>query len=265
MKRRTSISIASLSAAAFLFAAAPSSAQSQSKIGHSTWRRGSGADKGKEPSPLSHIAFELRFGGYYPEVDKKFIGPNAPTPYHDIFGDGPEFYFGMELDWLPLRIPYVGAIGPGFGWGYTNPTGFAKLEGEDTYSQVENYLTIFPMHLSAVLRADELMRRTGVPFVPYGKFGLGLAKWSTGTDEVSVSLDGARGSGVTWGYHLALGGMLELTWLNPRSGVSMQETTGLSHVYLFGEWMNAMLHGMGSRPQLRVGSSSWVLGLAVER
>jgi hypothetical protein len=184
MKRVASVAVASLLAGTLLLATAPASAQGQSRIGASTWRRGSGSDKGKEPSPLSHVAFELRFGGYYPEVDKEFAG--AETPYQNIFGTGPEFYFGLELDWLPIRIPYVGALGPGFGWGYTGPSGVAKDASTGEDSKVENYLTIMPMHLSAVLRADHFMLRNGVPFVPYAKFGFGLAKWSTGTDAVSI-------------------------------------------------------------------------------
>lgn len=30
------------------------------------------------------------------------------------------FYLGAEFDYLPLRIPYVGLVGPGLGWGYTS-------------------------------------------------------------------------------------------------------------------------------------------------
>jgi hypothetical protein len=82
---------------------------------------------------------------------------------------------------------------------------------------------------------------------------------------VSVS-DGVLGSDVTWGIHTALGGMFSLRWLGGRSSTSMRETTGFRDIYIFGEWMGAFLNGLGSRPQMHVGSStSWVLGLAVDR
>ena len=34
--------------------------------------------------------------------------------------------------------------------------------------------------------------------------------------------------------------------------------------YLFGEWMYAGLGGLGSRPQMHIGASTWVAGLAFD-
>ncbi|WP_437817455.1 MXAN_2562 family outer membrane beta-barrel protein [Sorangium sp. So ce1078] len=212
-------------------------------------------------SPQS-FAFELRFAPYSPEVDEEFPGAG---PYEGTFGDGSQFYFGMELDWLPLRLPYVGAIGPGFGWGYTSTSAKAFEAGSDTRAEAEETsFTIMPMHLSAVLRADELMRRTGVPIVPYAKAGLGMGLWYTSSGPGTAEVDGVRGEGITWGTHLALGAMLALNWMDRRASSQLDETTGINHTYFFGEWMYANLDGLGSSSQMHVGTSTWILGLALD-
>lgn len=208
-----------------------------------------------------NFAFELRFGPYYPQVDEEFGGNG---PYTQVFDEDPQFYFGLELDWLPLRIPWVGAIGPGLGWGYTATSAKAKIAGTETDSAQDTSLTIMPMHLSAVARFDELMRRTGIPFVPYLKAGLGLGLWSAGTSSETAEADNVLGRDTTWGLHFALGGMLALNWLDHRSSARLDETMGVNHIYLFGEWMNANLDGLGSRPQMHVGSSSFVFGIAAD-
>lgn len=267
---------------ALLLGASAAAAQQSGAIGDSNWRQTSRPTRRDAYESSQHFAVELRFGPYSPEVDEELgygFGENPMAPYAKTFGepaDGqwetdPQFYFGLELDWQALRIPYVGVIGPGFGWGYTSTSAVAKIVGTQEPSGTDTSLTIMPMHISAVLRADELMRRTGVPLVPYGKLGLGFATWSasttTGDSEVpdpENPMETIAGSGVTWGIHMALGGMLALNWLDGRSAATLDETTSVNHVYLFGEWMNAQLDGLGSRPQMHIGTSTWVLGLTAD-
>jgi len=238
------------------------SALAQSGIPNNNWRQTDRPPRDESIASPQHFAFELRFGPYYPEVDDEFV--NTPGPYERAFGSGGQFYFGLELDWQALRIPYVGAIGPGYGWGITSRSSPAKREGTDIESGQDTSLTIMPLHLSLVLRADELMRRTGIPLVPYGKLGVGFALWWSHSGGDTASYDGVVGKDTTWGIHSALGLMLALNWLDPHSAASLDETTGINHAYLFGEWMNAQLNGLGSRPQMRVGTSTWVLGLALD-
>jgi len=228
---------------------------------------------------------EVRFGPYWPNVDGAFSGSppscaNAsPTtcPYFKTFGSKPNFYFGLELDFTPLRIPYIGAFGPGFGWGWTSASAPAIVHATGLPATGETTsLTIMPMHLSAVLRADELMRRTGVPFVPYVKFGPALGAWtasnSLGTSVVGSGCtvqnpDGAgciKGKGVTWGLNFALGGALSLNFLDPSAASLLEHGSDVAHVYLFGEWMNAILTGFGAPKAMHVGTSTVVVGLAAD-
>ncbi len=210
---------------------------------------------------------ELRFGAYRPDVDAEFGGDG---PYKRVFGDSSQFYLGTEFDWQALRIPYFGTLGPGLGWGYTKRSVAAKITGTSTDSAENTALMIMPWHVSAVARADELMRRTGVPFVPYAKLGLGMAMWSASNAEGVSTYPrdpdplAVRGRGITWGQHFALGAMLALNELDRKAAATLDGAWGVNHAYVFGEWMNAKLDGMGSTPQMHVGSSSWVLGLAFD-
>ena len=281
MSTRFACLLGALFGGALLLGASTAAAQSNSAIGESNWRQGSRSKDRSTYASSQRFAFELRFGPYYPEVDEEFGEPfGEGGPYSRTFGSVSEngtwdtsaqFYFGLEFDWQALRIPYIGAIGPGFGWGFTRTSAPAKITGTLVESGTDTSLTIMPMHFSAVLRADELMRRTGIPIVPYGKFGLGFATWSasttTGVSSVTIEEAGQEprdltGEGITWGIHMALGGMLALNWLDGRAAATLDETTGVNHIYLFGEWMNANLDGLGASDQMHVGSSTWVLGIA---
>jgi hypothetical protein len=269
MRLLPSILIAA-SLAAPLALSAPAAAQT-GRVPGTTWRQRDRTDalRAADSSPQS-FAFEMRFGPYKPEVDES---DNANGAYKRFFGTAAQLYFGLEFDYLPIRIPYVGAIGPGFGWGFTTTSATAPLANGGDSGETTS-LTIMPMHLSAVLRGDELMRRTGVPIVPYVKFGYGLGYWkasdsngtSTRVDAAGKDLtdDANTGVGTTSGYHLALGASLALNFLDPRAIASLDQTMGVNHVYIFAEWMNARLTGLGSKPQMHVGTSTVIAGLALD-
>lgn len=225
---------------------------------HSRWDR---ADRPRYESP-QNFAFEVRFGPYRPEVDEPF-GSNGP--YKRTFGSGDGIYFGLEVDWQALRIPYVGTFGPGFSWGTTTKSANAKLAGTTTSSAEDTYFSVMPMYLAGVLRVDVFAREFGIPLVPYGKFGLGWGLWSTGTDTGVSRRDGVLGKGTTLGPHLALGGMLLLDIIDNSSSAQFDEGTGVNNSYLFVEWMRNNLDGMfTSSPTMHVGTSTWVVGLAFE-
>lgn len=265
--------LAVLGAGVPFLAAAPASAQS-TEVMSTTWRQESRGDALAAGSGSSQLfAFEIRFGPYYPKVDSEFNGKK--TPFTDTFFPksraGTLFYFGLEGDFLPLRIPYVGVFGGGLGWGYTSVSAKSKLVSDPTkVSDQDTSLSIMPMYVAAVLRADELMRRTGIPIVPYGKFGLGLALWkasdgsgkSTYKDlEAKKSFTGAGNSA---GLQFSLGAALSLNFLDSRSAARLDESTGVNHIYLFGEWMDSILNNFGRSPAMRVGTSSFVGGIAFD-
>jgi hypothetical protein len=204
-----------------------------------------------------HAALELRFGPYVPDIDKAF---SSRRPYEEVFGTDKRLYFGLELDWQALRIPSVGTIGPGIGWGYTHMTAPARLASGAGNSAEDTYLGIMPWYGVGVLRVDVLARETSVPLVGYGKVGVGFGLYWTGNDLES------QAKGHTWGMQYALGGMLLLDNFDKQAAQQLDNELGINNTYLFLEWMKADLSGFGGSKMdsLRVGTSTWVLGLAVE-
>src|SRR5262249_44144950 len=85
-----------------------------------SWRRNE-----RPPESPQHFAFELRFGPYRPAIDEDFA--SSPGPYETVFGTDRRLYFGLELDWQALRIPKLGTLGAGFGWGYTRMGANARV------------------------------------------------------------------------------------------------------------------------------------------
>ncbi len=252
-----------LAAAAALVACSLSS-QARADSMTPDWRR---ADRRLHQSPQS-FAFEARIGPYRPQIDEEFS--SGKRPFEQAFGDGRGLYFGFELDWQALRIPHFGSIGPGISWGYTRRSAVAKVAegpyaGQD--SAQSTYLTIMPMYATGVLRVDVLARDFEVPIVPYGKLGLGMALWRASTDNgVSTAPDGTVGKGRTWGTHMALGGMFLLDFLDPSAALGFDEEVGVNNSYLFAEWQWLNLDGqlIEKRPQMHVGTTGWIAGLALE-
>jgi hypothetical protein len=259
-----------LVAGALVLSTLPAEAQSR-HIRKNNWRqrgRGGGIYKGTP----QYLALELRGGPYYPAVDEEFGGPG---PYARYFGDEWRLFLGAEIDWQAYRIPWVGTIGPGFGVGYMSATEKAYADGvlsdgdpsNDETRAGETTLNIMPMHLSVVLRIDELFRRTQFPFVPYAKIGLGYGLWwcTAGSNDCKVvNSSGAEtlGSGASYGVHWALGGSVPLDFLGRREMSALDQETGVNHIHIFAEWYNQNL-GLGAN-QMRIGTSTWMTGMVFE-
>ncbi|MDB4998838.1 MAG: hypothetical protein JWM74_6270 [Myxococcaceae bacterium] len=213
-----------------------------------------------------NFAFELRFAPYTPQIDDdpKLGGAR---PYEKSFGTAPRLELAAEFDWQMVNIPWVGSLGPGISIGTTSMTRPAtKLDG--TPSASEQSLDIYPMYLVAVLRADVFMRKMRIPLVPYAKLGLGYALWRAyttgGTSEAPNGSGTIAGKGSTYGAHAALGLAFQMNSLDPGAGRAFDESLGVNNTYLYAEWMLSSLSNFGSASALRVGTSTWVAGLAFE-
>ncbi len=206
---------------------------------------------------FGHFYFELRFGLYSPDLDGD---PAASTAYEKYFGSDPLFYFGLELDWLPVYIPYVGSLGPGFGWGFASASGKTKVQGTDTEAGSDTGLTLFPMHLSAVFRADGILRELHVPVVPYIKGGFGFVNWSASGPNADVAAKSPEGTST--GLHLAVGGALALNAFDRSAAMAMHQATGIRYANIWAEWMFDDLGGSAS--QLPIATSTVVFGLALD-
>ena len=207
-------------------------------------------------------AFEARFGPYNPRVDSSV--PNG-TPYADTFGDSQRYIAGMEADWQILRIPHLGTLGPGLGWGYTRSSGYARLTSDlNKLSDEKTTLTIMPMYLVGVLRADVFAREFGIPVVPYAKLGMGYALWWSSDGGETAHAGDVSGQGVSYGPQYALGGMFLLDFLDQQTARDADNSLGINNSYVFAEWYASELDAFGSKNRLNVGANTWVLGLAIE-
>jgi hypothetical protein len=229
----------------------PRGAAAEREMGPQSWR---------EPRVLEsaqQFAFELRFGPYRPAIDSPFP---AQKPYESVFGSDGRLAFGLEFDWQLFRIPYVGTLGPGAGWGYTHMSAQARFNTGELSAE-DTDMAIMPMYGVAVLRIDELARRTTIPLVGYAKAGLGYGIYWTGNDVET------QRRGHTWGTHFALGGMFLLDVIDHRSAVEIDNEWGINNTYIFFEWMVSNLDDFkGSRDPsaMHIGTNTWMLGLAFE-
>ena len=221
---------------------------------------GYGYRRGQQSESKQDAAFELRFGRYQPEVDSEVSG----TPFRDTFGTSPRFMMGAELDWQLLRIPHFGTIAPGVGWGLTKFSARAPFTNGSGLSSAKTQLSIMPMYLVGVVRADVLPRDLKIPLVPYAKLGMGYALWWSSDGNEAADDRGKAGKGASYGLTYALGAMFLLDVLSPDDAVTADGITGINNSYIFAEWFRPQLDGFGSSKVLDVGSSSWVVGLAIE-
>jgi hypothetical protein len=204
---------------------------------------------------------EVRFGAYNPRVDSSVPG----TPYADTFGDKTRYMVGFEGDWQLARIPHLGTLGPGLGWGFTRASGLARLTASpDKLSDEQTSLSIMPIYLVAVLRADVLPRELGIPIVPYAKLGLGTALWWSSDGGQTAYAGDVKGTGISYGPQYAIGGMFLLDILDQQTARDADVSLGINHSYLFGEWYGSELDAFGSNKRLNVGANTWAVGLAIE-
>jgi len=255
--------IAPLLAAAFVSAALMQASPASAQLVGSEPRPATSKRVGPYADVSSqHAAFEVRFGPYSPKIDDSLSTP----VYADFFGDTNRYMFGFEVDWQAWRVPYVGTLGLGVGWGYTQMAGTNKVEvvpdGEAPPNIAqESTLNIMPVYGVGVLRIDTFARNFYVPIVPYAKFGLAWAFWwvddglGTATNDV-----GQKGRDTSLGYQAAIGGMFLLDIFDPASALAADIESGVNNSYIFFEWSMSDYGG----DQMNVGSSNWVTGLAFE-
>jgi hypothetical protein len=221
---------------------------------------GYGHERGRQSESKQEAAFELRFGRYVPEVDDQL----SSRPFHDVFGTSNRYLLGAEIDWQLFRVPHLGSLGPGVGWGLTKFAAPARFSNGSGVSSADTRLWIMPAYLVGVLRADVFPRDLKIPLVPYAKLGLGYALWWSSDGNRSATADGKKGKGASYGLTYALGAMFLLDVLAPDDAVTADGLTGINNSYIFAEWFRPQLDGFGSDKVLDVGSSSWLFGIAIE-
>jgi hypothetical protein len=214
------------------------------------------------------FAFELRFSPFYPQVDSE---PGLQgTPLHDTFGGGDRLLFEAEFDWQVVRIPHFGTIGPGIGIGYTKMSAdahFTMPHGATgtTISGETTSLSIYPIYVVAVARADVLWREARIPLVPYAKLGLGYSIWRASNSLGTSQYNGVAGDGGSFGTQLGLGLAFNVNVFDEYAAKTFDESVGVNGTYVFAEYTRSDLDGLGIQQHpLRVGAEMATFGVTVE-
>jgi hypothetical protein len=197
------------------------------------------------PSP-EHFGLELRVGSYMPL--------NLGADWETAFGSDLGPMLGIELDYYPTRIPYLGLVGGGVGLGWSEWSGTApaippSLQGED-----EAFMTL-PIYVVLTLRFDTLARELGFPLVITPKVGLDVVYWKTGTET-------NQHDGWSIGPRFAGKVSLELDFLEPRAARQLDEEWGVNHSELFFEPWYSMAGDLISS-ELPVSGWGWTVGLGL--
>ena len=234
-----------------------------------------------------NFLIELRGGPWYPDVDAEFNG--RATPFADMFGSSNRLQLGAELDWQFLRITPIGSLGIGVGAGYTSASAIAPLTQNPMPAAAswqrpsggqQTSLQVIPGYAVAVVRIDVLARAHGDPAraVPQirGRVCL-LVDHQRRHPLPALALAVARRDGgrlgprrrpppaAPWARTSPAGSDAAARRLRARRrsapGTSRWASTTATS---FAEYVRSDLSGLGARPQLRLGTETWNVGLAME-
>lgn len=218
-----------------------------------------------------YFFLEFKFGGYLPDIDSEFDG--TKTPFADLFGNDLGFMFKTELDleiWRPFGTFSIGGVA---GYSSLGASPF-KDEGSDTTptdsstaSRLtgETTITLVPLAVLLIYRADFFYQYWRVPVIPYAKFGINYTMWwiSKG-DGDTASFKGEDAEGGTFGWQFSAGAALLLDVFEPSAAKTLDTDAGINHTYLFFEFIHVQADGFGSDSVLHVGDTAWQGGLAFE-
>jgi len=209
------------------------------------------------PSPRGWN-LELRFGPYRPNVDSEFAARGSDArPYTQLFSSSRHLLFQVEVDRHISHRYGTWAIGANAG--YTRASAAALAADLTTRTGDETSLTLLPLSLSLVYRADFLRPDQGVGLIPYAKAGLDCTFWRMADTGNSGTIDGK-----TLGWHAALGVSLDLASFDPDAARVMDHESGVNQTAIFFEAARYALDGFGSGSVLHVGDTTWMGGLMFE-
>ena len=240
-----------------------------------TDRRG----KNRQGSP-QRFALEFKLGPYVPNVDRNYSGPGL-GPYASIFGkiDDTGAAVGqpkpglMPAGYFEWQFLYLaGPLGLGTQVSFFRDRANALVAmpepGENLRSSADRVrFAMLPIALMLSYRFELLADRfRWVPIVPFAKAGVGYAFWWTrdGSGDIATDSMGNKGRGGTPGFQFSVGGMIRLDFIEPGTAKKLDQTTGINHTYVFGEFQVARYNNFGAGNSIALGDDTWFAGLAIE-
>lgn len=192
------------------------------------------------------MALDLRFGGYYPNVDGEF---DDATPFRTTFGGDDRLLVQLGLE--RLLFEKFGMLGVGGSIGYVEYYGHGFFVPDPAEPDVLERATdatafkVVPIYAHVAYRFDYAAQKWGVPVMPYGKAGIGYhIYWST--DGLGETSGGGDASGARLGVMGAVGAGLHLDAFDPRLAREFDADMGVNNSYLFAEYAVYQADGLGS-------------------
>ncbi|MBU0551193.1 hypothetical protein KKF91_21830 [Myxococcota bacterium] len=218
--------------------------------------------------------FELKFGGYMPEIDSEFsLAEGQRGPYERVFGGSSETL--TLAVWEAHIVNEWGTLAAGLGGGYWNVAGKGISSGEATDT---TEMTMWPVLAQLSYRFDLI--QDYLPIVPVFRIGLDYYMWEIlrGDGETArfseITLDaqgratstapGAEAKGGTWGWHGAIGLHILLDYFAPQMAADFDRDAGVNHSYLVLEYHHAQIDDFGSAESFRLGDDLYFFGLALD-
>ncbi len=196
-------------------------------------------------SSPEHFGLELRVGIY------------TPTGLGDLF-NGENGYFrndvgphlSAELHYFPFRLEYLGmlGLGAGFGWSQWDTEEPGGMAGD------RNTFELFDPRAFIAWRIDPLDYYLDIPLVLTAKVGLDFMVFQTALGSTNEA------TGFAFGPRFAGKLSLVLDFLEPRAARQLDDEWGINHAEVFFEMYYSMAGELISG-QLPVGGWGWAAGL----
>jgi hypothetical protein len=197
----------------------------------------------KRESPRGWIT-ELRFGSYYPWIDRPLTCAPTECPYRKTFGGSAMLLAEMEVE--RQLFQKFGTAAVGISIGYAEKFGKA-LDEHGAVTDEATALRVAPLKFLATYRFDYLAQKWNVPLVPYAKVGFALTYWWSAKGSGTEFADGVPGQGWSYGIAGIFGLAFMLDFLDPRLAKDFDTGMGVNHTYFFGEWNITEINDFGHK------------------
>lgn len=206
------------------------------------------------------MLIEFRVAPYKPAIDEQFS--TSPGPYEQIFG--PDSSLMLQLVWEGHLINDAGSLTLGVTAAYWSADGKSLLDDGITVGEDTTGIQLFPLALQLSYRLDQFAE--SFPLAPIARIGLDYYLWRIldGNDDVALFAPGKEAQGGTYGWHASLGVHLLLDFFAPDMAMDFERDGGVYNSYLTAEYIYAQIDEFGSASSIRLGDTTFFLGLALE-
>lgn len=177
------------------------------------------------------FAFELKLGPYQPKYPS----------FEATFDDDRGWLLDTEVDFTLYRIPYVGQLNAGIGWGWADYQAKSIVLPGDQKTGEDTEFTIYPMSGLAVLRIDSLARYTVIPLTFAAKIGYQAVRYKI--TKGSETVEDGFNHGIRWGAQAAL----ELDLIDRKATRRLDDDFGINHTFLLFEYFGSETESTGAR------------------